>query len=107
MKSSISISVSSRSEAKVGNSPSTIISVGFVLTDGQTKHKDKLLVEVDRLRELNVTIYSIGVGKACPDDAIEYMDSCVNTTEMEIISGSQNRTHHVDRYDELKDIMEV
>ena len=85
--------------------PTTVVSLAFVLTDGQTKHKMKLSEEAQRLHQLNVTVYSIGVGPEC--QAVSPQSSCVNTTELEIISGSENRTHHVDQFGELQDIMEV
>jgi len=85
--------------------PTTVVSLAFVLTDGQTKHKMKLSEQAQRLHQLNVTVYSIGVGPEC--QAVSPQSSCVNTTELEIISGSENRTHHVDQFDELQDIMET
>ena len=85
-----------------------IVSLGFVLTDGQTKNKDALLEEVELLRRENVTVYSIGVGQECTVDTDEdQLDLCVNGTELEIIAGSTNRTHRVDQYEQLKDIMQV
>lgn len=84
-----------------------VLKLGFVLTDGQTKDKELLLEEISSLRGENVSLYAIGVGEECGPDTEELnLDTCLNVTELNLITGNENNTFNVKEYKKLSNITE-